>query len=88
MSLYAKIPSKKSEIKGSSSSAHMELAGISLSQSRPDLPTPRRVIINGVVAAVLFLFAGFLADVYFGRYKVIKVSIWIMWLGSVGALCY
>ena len=41
-------------------------------------------IINGVVAAVLFLFAGFLADVYFGRYKVMKVSIWIMWLGSIG----
>ena len=41
-------------------------------------------IINGVVTAVLFLFAGFLADVYFGRYKVMKVSIWVMWLGSVG----
>ena len=41
-------------------------------------------IINGVVTAVLFLFAGFLADVYFGRYKVLKVSIWVMWLGSVG----
>ena len=40
-------------------------------------------IINGVVTAVLFLFAGWLADVYFGRYKVMKVSIWVMWLGSV-----
>ena len=29
-------------------------------------------------------FAGWLADVYFGRYKVIKVSIWVMWWGSVG----
>ena len=35
-------------------------------------------IINGVVTAVLFLFAGWLADVYFGRYKVMKVSIWVM----------
>ena len=41
-------------------------------------------IINGVVTAVLFLFTGWLADVYFGRYKVLKVSIWVMWLGSVG----
>ena len=40
-------------------------------------------IINGVVTAVLFLFAGWLADVYVGRYKVMKVSIWFMWLGSV-----
>ena len=40
-------------------------------------------IINGVVTAVLYLLAGWLADVYFGRYKVMKVSIWVMWLGSV-----
>ena len=41
-------------------------------------------IIAGVVMAVLSVFAGWLADVYFGRYKVMKVSIWFMWLGSVG----
>ena len=41
-------------------------------------------IINGLGIAVLYLFAGWLADVYFGRYKVMKVSIWVMWLGSVG----
>ena len=41
-------------------------------------------IINKVVSVVLFLFAGFLADLYFGRYKVMKVSIRVMWLGSVG----
>ena len=41
-------------------------------------------IINGLGIAVLYLFAGWLTDVYFGRYKVIKVSIWVMWLGSVG----
>ena len=40
-------------------------------------------IINGLGIAVLYLFAGWLADVYFGRYKVMKVSIWVMWLGSV-----
>ena len=40
-------------------------------------------IINGLGTAVLYLFAGWLADVYFGRYKVMKVSIWIMWLGNV-----
>ena len=41
-------------------------------------------IVSGMVTAVLYLFAGWLADVYFGRYKVMKVSIWVMWLGSVG----
>ena len=41
------------------------------------------VIMAGVVKAVLFVFAGWLADVYFGRYKVMKVSIWFMWMGSV-----
>ena len=41
-------------------------------------------IVDGMVTAVLYLFAGWLADIYFGRYKVIKVSIWVMWLGSVG----
>ena len=40
-------------------------------------------LVSGVVTAVLYLFAGWLADVYFGRYKVMKVSIWVMWLGSV-----
>ena len=41
-------------------------------------------IVDGVASAVLLVFAGWLADVYFGRYKVMKVSIWVMWLGSVG----
>ena len=40
-------------------------------------------IVNGLGIVVLYLLAGWLADVYFGRYKVMKVSIWFMWLGSV-----
>ena len=32
---------------------------------------------------MFLVFAGWLADVYFGRYKVMKVSIWVMWWGSV-----
>ena len=39
--------------------------------------------VNGVVSAVLLVFAGWLTDIYFGRYKVMRVSIWFMWLGSV-----
>ena len=42
-------------------------------------------IVFGVVMAVLYIFAGWLADVYFGRYKVMKISILVMWLGSVGS---
>ena len=41
-------------------------------------------IVEGVVSAVLYVLTGWLADVYFGRYKVMKVSILVMWLGSVG----
>ena len=37
-----------------------------------------------MITAVLYMFAGWLADVYFGRYKVMKGSIWVMWWGSVG----
>ena len=40
-------------------------------------------IMNGLGTAVLYLFTGWLADVYFGRYKVMKVSIWVMWIGNV-----
>ena len=39
--------------------------------------------VNGVVSAVLLVIAGWLA-VYFGQYKVMKISIWVIWLGSVG----
>ena len=31
----------------------------------------------------IVLFAGWLADVYFGRYRVIRWSMWIMWIGSM-----
>ena len=38
----------------------------------------------GTVAVGLTLpFAGWLADVYFGRYRVIHWSMWIMWIGSM-----
>ena len=40
-------------------------------------------VLDGVATAVLYLLAGWLADVYFGRYKVIRVSILLIWLGSV-----
>ena len=33
--------------------------------------------------SVFLVFAGWLADVYFERYRVMKVSIWVMWWGSV-----
>ena len=39
--------------------------------------------LDGVVTAALFLLAGWLADVYFGRYKVIWGSLLLIWLGDV-----
>jgi len=38
--------------------------------------------VAGVTAALYFL-AGWLADVYFGRYKVIRASLLLIWLGGV-----
>ena len=40
-------------------------------------------VLGGVTTAALYFLAGWLADVYFGRYKVIRVSILLIWLGSV-----
>jgi len=39
--------------------------------------------LDGVATAALFLLAGWLADVYFGRYKVIQASLLLIWLGSI-----
>ena len=35
------------------------------------------------VSKLFFPFAGWLADAHFGRYRVIKYSMWLMWLGSL-----
>ena len=40
-------------------------------------------VLDGVTRAALCLIAGWLTDVYFGRYKVIRASILLIWLGSV-----
>ena len=32
---------------------------------------------------LLYPLAGWIADVYFGRYRVIKVSLWLMWTGAI-----
>jgi len=39
--------------------------------------------LDGVVTAAPYLLAGWLADVYFGRYKVIRASLLLIWLGGV-----
>ena len=39
--------------------------------------------INFIGWSVTLPIAGWLADVYFGRYKVIYWSMWVMWLGSI-----
>ena len=36
-----------------------------------------------IILGITLLIAGWLADVYFGRYKVIHWSMWIMWVGSM-----
>ncbi len=39
-----------------------------------------------VAMILVFPIAGLLADVYYGRYKVLKVSIWIVWGGGILSL--
>ena len=36
-----------------------------------------------IACSIILPFAGWLADVYLGRYKVIRWSMWIMWVGSM-----
>ena len=40
-------------------------------------------LIEAVSMVLLYPFAGWLADVYFGRYKIIQYSMWLMWIGMV-----
>ena len=40
-------------------------------------------VVQAIAGAVLMPLAGWLADVHFGRYKVIRWSLWIMWLNSL-----
>jgi len=48
-------------------------------------PTPYAVFVTLQVlfTVVSLLLAGWLADVYFGRYKVMYVCIWVVWVSSV-----
>ena len=40
-------------------------------------------LIKALSLTLLYPLAGWVADVYFGRYRVIKVSLWLMWTGTV-----
>ena len=39
-----------------------------------------------ILYAVFCPFAGWLADVYFGRYKVMRAGLWLMWVGSIAGV--
>ena len=43
--------------------------------------------VPGVVSVIIFIlccpFAGWLADVHFGRYKMMRAGLWLMWVGSI-----
>ena len=45
------------------------------------------IVLFSFFQALFILFtcpiAGWLADVYFGRYQVIKVSLWLLWAGAI-----
>ena len=40
-----------------------------------------QIVLLDVTAQLMFPIAGFLADRYFGRYLVIHVSLWLLWIG-------
>ena len=47
---------------------------------------PLNVSINGMVLlsmALLFPIGGWLADTHFGRYKTVRYSMWMMWIGAM-----
>ena len=44
---------------------------------------PQGLEITIVALGLTLPFAGWLADIHFGRYKMIKWSIWIMWAASM-----
>ncbi len=39
--------------------------------------------VAGALLAVCPPIAGWLADVHFGRYKVLRVGLWLLWIGSL-----
>ena len=48
-----------------------------------ELLHPVSNIIEEIGQIVVYLLAVWLADVYFGRYKVVRISLWLMWISSV-----
>ena len=40
-------------------------------------------LIRSLSLMLLYPLAGWIADVYFGRYRVIKASLWLMWTGTI-----
>ena len=40
-------------------------------------------LIQALSLMLLYPLAGWVADVYFGRYRVIKASLWLMWTGAI-----
>ena len=56
------------------------------------LPVVKSIEVQQQVVFILMLyaifcpFAGWLADVYFGRYKVMRAGLWLMWVGSIAGV--
>ena len=41
------------------------------------------LLVQALSEVLLYPLAGWIADVYFGRYRVIKASLWLMWTGTI-----
>ena len=54
------------------------------------LPDVKTIEVEHQVAFILYAIfcplAGWLADVYFGRYKVMRAGLWLMWVGSIAGV--
>ena len=62
------------------------VASFALSVKKVEFSSTRDVVfrtLTTLFAVASLLLAGWLADVYFGRYKVMYVCIWLMWVSSV-----
>ncbi len=49
----------------------------------PQIAAVTGILIQYLCLVLLYPFTGWLADVYFGRYKVIRTSLWLIWAGMV-----
>ena len=63
--------------------AQSEILQEVLGSSKPYTWIFSGLVIRSVFLILFYPLAGWLADVYFGRYRVIRFGLWLMWIGTI-----